>query len=343
MLITQLKIATATLLTVLTLALTIACGSDEPTPQQESLRGTDQDAAATITALDAQIAELQKTNEEREMNEKARMAQTLQAPTPTPFMFPTSAPTPIPAPTPTPGPPGICDRSPQIQEILLKTLDNTLCQEITHHELFRITALPAITMPRAQPGDFHGLTNLTQLRLTLSDQDLNRQLLTGLDSVHQAVIQSTGFTPDALGELPGLRTLDLILIDNPRYDPTDSAGQSLPDLDLTQLTRLRIGNLIELHSRTLRPQVLKGLPNLKELSLIVSPKAYETQRLASFTIRPDLLDANPDLSSIEIRQGSGQHMKTTIFEDSFTGNPNLKSITLYTHETDTHIDALARP
>ena len=155
------------------------------------------------------------------------------------------------------------------------------------------------------------------------------------------MIQAKAFTPDALAEIPDLQTLDIILIDDPSRNPAQVTAQSLPDLELTLLTRLRIGNLAELHSRTLRPAVLSNLPNLRELSLTVSPKAYETQRIASFTIRPDLLANNPDLNTLEVRQGTGQRMKTTIFEDSFNGNPNLSSLTLYTHETDSHVNALA--
>ena len=336
MLKSPLKNAAAILAMILTIALAAACGSngDLTTTEAEQLQA-ERGAQATIEALDSQLAELQVRNDDREAQEARSILQTQQAPTPTPILPPTPRPTQTPVPTPTPGVPGICDRSPAMQTLLLEELDNTLCQHISEHELYRITNLPEISLPSANPGDFRGLVNLTELRLTLRSQHLDRTLLEGLENVHLAVIQAPGFTTDSLDALPHLRTLDLILLQDNTYreDPT---GQALPDLNLTQLTRLRIGNMAELHSRTLRPSVLTGLPNLRELTLIVSPTAYETQKVASFTLRPDLLASNPDLVSLEIRQGSNQLMKTTLFEDSFTGNQNLAKITLYTHETDAH-------
>ena len=93
MLTTPLKTAAATILTMLLIALTIACGSDEPDHLAAPPPGQATDAEATITALDAKIVALQTANDDREATLAATQRQTLQAPKPTPFVFPTPAPT----------------------------------------------------------------------------------------------------------------------------------------------------------------------------------------------------------------------------------------------------------
>ena len=248
---------------------------------------------------------------------------------------------PTPTPQLTPSTPGICARTPQIQEVLLEALNNTLCQDISEYELFRITTLPEISLHRARPGDFHGLTNITELTLRITDTHLEPGVLAGLDSLLHATIHATGFNKGAISEATTLRSLDLILLD-PETPPTaEETAQALPALQLPHLTTLRVGNLLELHHRTVGPELLQELPSLRQLTLLTSPQAHKVRRIASLNLRPQLFAGNPKLTTLEIRQGNDQQLQTTLYEDTFQGNPLLTSITIHTHSLEAHPAAMA--
>lgn len=89
-------------------------------------------------------------------------------PTPRPTAGPTATATPqaqfIP---PTPSGPGICGRTPEVQDAIIEQLKLRSCQLITEPELFRIRAL-GIKGVDLKAGDFAGLLNLESLKVVLS-------------------------------------------------------------------------------------------------------------------------------------------------------------------------------
>lgn len=93
-------------------------------------------------------------------------------PTPQPTARPTSTPTPqaqsIPA---TPAGPGICGRTPEVQQAIIDRLQIPSCQLITTAELYRIRDLGEIRVPELRAGDFYGLVNLYELKIRLWGAD----------------------------------------------------------------------------------------------------------------------------------------------------------------------------
>ena len=353
---------TALFLTMLALALTLmltaACspgGGDEPEEDTE----TAEEPEATIIALATRIADMESEIETRDR----RIASLESQPTATPeeenseagTQEPTTEPGDGPDATmppprrqadpttegPPPATPGICGRTPQIQEVLLEALTNTLCQNITEHELFRITDLPEIVVNEVRTGDFEGLKNVTELTIRVTDVHLEPGALSGMETLHHATIYANGFAKGSVSEAVNLRTLELILLDPDSPPTVEETQQSLPELKLPHLQTLRVGNLLELHHRTVGPDLTQGLPSLRELTLLTSPQAAQVRRIASLNLRPQLFSGNPKLTTLEIRQGNEQQLQTTLYEDTFHGNPNLVSITIYTHSLDSHPEAMA--
>ena len=61
----------------------------------------------------------------------------------------------------------ICERSPELQEIVLRELQLPSCQIVSERELLRITEL-SVTAEELWPGDLDGLRNIETLRLYLN-------------------------------------------------------------------------------------------------------------------------------------------------------------------------------
>ena len=64
-------------------------------------------------------------------------------------------------------PPGICERTPEVQQAIIETLKMGSCRLITEYELHRIRNLPEIRPRELKAGDFAGLTNLDELTVTM--------------------------------------------------------------------------------------------------------------------------------------------------------------------------------
>ena len=115
-----------------------------------------------------------------------------RAPTGTPRPIASAVATPVPPPTP--AGPGICGRSPTIQNRLLSMLKIPSCQAITEPELFRITERMTIgfeTPP--QPGDFTGLVNLQGLSIeVMGGETLPAGTFHGLDNLKTLTVSMQG-------------------------------------------------------------------------------------------------------------------------------------------------------
>ena len=91
--------------------------------------------------------------------------------TPTPGVTPAPTSPSVPTPTavviPTPTRPGICGRTPEVQQAIIEKLRIASCRLITEHELYRIRGLPEIRAPELRAGDFTGLVNLNSLSVPI--------------------------------------------------------------------------------------------------------------------------------------------------------------------------------
>ena len=124
----------------------LATGTPEPTPSETASQAMRQPAATPT---------------------RTRPAPT-RTPTGTPRPMATAVTTPVPPPTA--AGPGICGRSPTIQNKLLDVLKISSCQVITEPELFRITERMTIRFETPpQPGDFAGLVNLQELSIEVME------------------------------------------------------------------------------------------------------------------------------------------------------------------------------
>lgn len=159
---------------VLALALSAACARAEP---------SEQEIQATIKALDERIAMLEAIKAEHDAGNEARARPTpagglsrllpstrtpTEAPAPTAAPTATTVPTATPFALPTPSGPGICGRSPEVQQAILMTLKSTSCRYVTTDELYRVTRLPNLASP-LEAGDLYGLVNLEELTIISTD------------------------------------------------------------------------------------------------------------------------------------------------------------------------------
>ena len=339
----------AALLLALTLALTLACGGAGADDENGDTQITG--PTQTMEAIDSSLATLRAIERSREDEEPtdtpalratARPASTAEPATP---QEPTRRPPPTPLPQTAPqlvalpgDAPGICARSPELQQALLDHLNAFLCAQITVHELYRIVELPELTISTVSPGDFAGLDNVTSLTLRVLNGEIPEQAFAGMTNLRKLTIYANDYHPRSLSELQKLQTLDLLLNDRPPSTNEADYTQRLPRADLPQLTSFSIGNLLQLDDRTLKADTFEGMPNLTSLTIVVSPKAFEVHRTPSIRLPNDLLRNNHSLTSLELRQGSGQRLTLNIPETLFAETFVLAEINIYTYELTTRRD-----
>ena len=148
------------------IAALMACAAEtEDSPQPKIAPTQDQNAimerleglAKENAALRAELEDLKNQAD----NEKSDLAPQLTS-------LPTAAPD-LDARTihSTPTGPGICGRTPEVQQAIIDRLMVPYCQPITNAELYRIRDLGEIRAPSLMAGDFDGLVNLDGLEISL--------------------------------------------------------------------------------------------------------------------------------------------------------------------------------
>ena len=144
-----------------------------PTFYQQRLAQTIEAVTGEFTALRTETAESQGTAD----SDRDRQTKNAQ---PTPAKStqnPQLTTTPTPVVLAPPAGPGICGRSPAIQEAILITLRSPSCRIVTAEELYRIQCFKNIRHDCEQPnwrwgqngpkaGDFAGLVNLRQISIS---------------------------------------------------------------------------------------------------------------------------------------------------------------------------------
>ena len=145
------KFTTGALLLALTLMLTLACsGGDSPAAPETY--PTQQKLLRTIERMDKEIESLQQEMEKVGGSEEQ----------PTSNM----------AVTPAASGPGICGRTPIVQEVILQTLRASSCRFVTNEELYRITEFRNLSgdyegWGQFKAGDLDGLVNLKEMGIAV--------------------------------------------------------------------------------------------------------------------------------------------------------------------------------
>ena len=139
------KFTAAALLLVLILMLTLACSGDD-SPAAPDTDRTQQELLRTIERMGEQIDSLQQEMEESKRTKDAEEASASEEQTT----------------------PGICGRTPIVQEVILQTLRASSCRFVTNEELYRITEFRNLSgdyegWGQFKAGDLDGLVNLKEI------------------------------------------------------------------------------------------------------------------------------------------------------------------------------------
>ena len=276
-----------------------------PQPAQTMMpQATDERPMQTIEAMAQEIAALQtkvavptETAESDEPEQTSQPAPTKSAATPQP----TPAPAQVVIPTPTG--PGICGRSPAVQEAILHTLRTTSCRLVSAEELYRITKFRDLRgdfyqpkWPMLQAGDLDGLFNLEELTVR-GDLDLPPNTFAGA-GIKRLTLSGVTLSPDAF---EGMIFLDSLHIKYTEDFPTLNAKV------FTGLRELSIDfNIYPLPDLT--GDELKQLTNLRQVRI----RGYISKRLSKgdrpgrvYRIPEDLFRNNGKLRSVHIRSKLG--------------------------------------
>ena len=147
------KFTAAALLLVLILMLTLACSGDD-SPAAPDTDRTQQELLRTIERMGEQIDSLQQEMEESKRTKDAEEASASEEQTT----------------------PGICGRTPIVQEVILQTLRASSCRFVTNEELYRITEFRNLSgdyegWGQFKAGDLDGLVNLKETFLSSTWQE----------------------------------------------------------------------------------------------------------------------------------------------------------------------------
>ena len=233
-------------------------------------------------------------------------------------------------PPPTPAWPGICGRSPTIQNRLLSVLKIPSCQAITEPELFRITGRMAIgfeTPP--QPGDFTGLVNLQELSIEVMEgETLPAGTFHGLDKLKTLTVSMQGnegsHSTIEPGAFAGMSSLETLQINWPINSPNKQRRPTLPPLDHIPTLELLT---ITTRGWIFTPQVshLRDLPNLQTLG--IRGEYYSETAPRRFRLETNLFENNPALEVVEISLDTN-NTQIAIAKDTLSQLHGLKEFSL---------------
>ena len=361
------KYTAAALLLVLILMLTLACsGEDSPAApetdrtQQELLERIDQQSNE-VRDLREEVEQLRRSDETEQPSPQA----TELPPTQTTETSQPSSPT-LPPPPEVSATDNICDRSPEAQQTLLRSLKISSCKAVTTEEIYRITNKlePSFGIsPRA--GDFLGLVNVTHAEIHIREEadpaEIPANAFYGMERLKSLIIYVRAETTFRDGAFQGLPSLTELTID--AEAPTTMETGSLSGMpSLTELTidadaptTMETGSLSAMPSLEKLVMImitpghvmagaLRGLPNLETLTLgWHSPREEEeikNNRLGELEELPSLKYLSivghvpsigptyfKELPSLESLQIEGNGENLIALDQtSLVNSPNLKEI-----------------
>ena len=267
-----------TLTTVLTLLITAACTSEEAQPDQteQALLENTEKLGSDIATLRQELEELRSTKSQETAQSikllestPARPARTPRATTigPTATSEPTPAAIAITVTIPTPSGPGICGRSPKLQEAILYTLNVSYCQLVNEAEMVRISGDWAVGLDEVRPGDFRGLINITSI--SVHTRDIRAGAFVGLENLKTMKLNVHRYGSIAPGAWQGLDKLEELSIESKhRSESEEGPILTLQDFqNLPSLNNLRINGWLYLQADTISETLFSNLSNLEVLSL----------------------------------------------------------------------------
>ena len=204
----------------------------------------------------------------------------------------------------TPTGPGICGRTPEVQQAIIDRLMVPYCQPITNAELYRLRDLGEIRAPSLLAGDFDGLVNLYELEISLR-QDC------GGNCPNPPVIPSGAFS--------GIRVEILQISDGPDSDTHVSIAEGAfegADVKSLEIHLHQEGELSDLPESVtqlavygdlsrLDWQIFRFVPELERLSLGHRDKRRSSNsapesRPRQIYIPDGAFDANPHLKGFSL-------------------------------------------
>ena len=317
------------------------------------LQTTDERPVQTIEAMAREIAVLQTTDErpEQTIEAMAREIAVLQtkAAVPTepdelghtvkPALTITPAtPQPTPSPArmiiPTPSGPGICGRSPVVQQAIQRTLSISSCRLVSNEELYRIT-YNNIQFKTLRSGDLAGIVNLKQLSIT-GNEPLPAGAFAGA-SIEKLNINEAHLSPGAFQDMISIKSLNIVF----------SESEQIPTLTDPVFDKLQQLHL-DFYNSGSGPEVsvppsgseLSTLKALKHFSIHAQTKPDSEQLEAThwrdtkppFVIPTSLFDENTKLETIDLdyrpRQHEGVSFQLVVPHTLVEHLRNLKKITI---------------
>ena len=292
----------------------LACATqEEDMPQQTPVTAPTHVATQDVSAILERVENLAEQNDA--LRAELEDLKNEEDSDPRPTARPTATPTP-PARfiSATPSGPGICGRTPEIQQALIERLKIASCRLITEHELYRIRDLPDIRAPELRAGDFSGLVNLDSLSVQVRTwEGINPPMIpagafTGSRIKQLAISASNDSDTHATfedGAFDGahIQSLSIYLAGGgPLYDGYgELAGYRnpgrLPDSLPESLTWLRVSGDL----RSLDWRIFQALPELEYLSLIHhQERSQGTSRAVVIALPTDAFADNPRLRGLEL-------------------------------------------
>ena len=323
---TAAQLLIAAIIAALIIAAT-ACSDQEPLPtlsftntDRTDQQTTDRSLAQTMEAMAREISVLQtKAAVPTEPDDATRPGQPAdpgQSPQPALAITPATPQTtdpPTRAVIPTPSGPGICGRSPEVQQVILNTLKTSSCRLVSNEELYRITSLSKTQFDTLRPGDLAGLVNLKGLAIT-GDDPLPPGAFAGA-SIEGLQISDTNLSPNAFQDMISIRSLKIVLTERQQIPTlTDPVFEDLEQLHLDFYTS----------------------DNGPELS--VPPTGQELNKLKALKHFSIEAYTRPDSENLEPTDWRDNKPPFAIPASLFSENPKLETIDLhYRQQEDSNV------
>ena len=364
--VTLLRMLMATTGAAVVLTIT-ACSGDEPLPTID-MRGLDRGPEQTIEALTRKVEALETATTTAEP-----MATTPTAPSDEPGSATQTAPTPTAGqekpgkatdtteerdgePTmapqliiPTPSGPGICGRSPVVQQAILTTLKISSCRIVTNEELYRITEFlnrgGSPTSPDFRDlkrGDLAGLVNMESLQIDGDNEGTLRAGALAGSAIGHLKLTHINVEGNPFDGMLGLEELDLYSME----ETPELKGEGLNSLKRLTIG-LNTGSMDGTASIPATAEQLEGLPNLRHFEIWdttrptgteINSTNWREEERPEFKIPEDLFKHNPLLEKVDINYSHESHkgvrFKLVVPHGLLANLDHLEEITI---QQDVHV------
>ena len=161
--------------------------------------------------------------------------------------------------------PGICGRTPEIQNKLINELRIPSCRMINDTELYRVREISFDT-ESIKPGDLTGFVNLKTLRISGLNEPMTPGVFAGLESLTSLHIPMN--EPMTLGVFVGLKSLTSLHIDMKLLEEEKTAAFGAKAFQgMPELKQLTIQNRSEKPPLLFGENAFQGINHLKVLNV----------------------------------------------------------------------------